>query len=103
MSKNVEKQEQIETTYGLITANKRKRDVEQSILKPVPKNVKKQEQRDTVYGLIAANRNDEIKICSNCMNEGQEEKNVNTNHADNLGLILSNMTNRPANPQDKEK
>ena len=37
------------------------------------------------------------------MNEGQEEKNVNTNHADNLGLILSNMTNRPENPQDKEK
>ena len=37
------------------------------------------------------------------MNEGQEKKNVNTNHADNLGLILSNMTNQPGNPQDKEK
>ena len=66
------------------------------------KDVEKQEQRDTIYGLIAANRNDEIKICSNCMNEEQEQKNINTNHADNLGLILLNMTNQPGNPQDKE-
>ena len=86
------------------------------------KNVEKQEQRETVYGLIAANKNEEIKICSNCMNEGQEvkscydqpeerfcitrateEKKVNTNQVDNLGLILSNVTNRPGNPQGKEK
>ena len=51
MSKNLEKQEQTETAYGLITANKRKRDVEQSILKPVSKNIEKQVQRDTVYGV----------------------------------------------------
>ena len=31
VSKNVEKQEQTETAYGLITANKRKKNVEQSI------------------------------------------------------------------------
>ena len=62
----------------------------------------KQEQRDTAYGLIAANRKDKTKMCSNCMNEEQEEKIINTNHADNLGLILSNMINQPANPQDKE-
>ena len=36
------------------------------------------------------------------MNEEQEEKLLNTNHADNLGLILSNMINQPGNPQDKE-
>ena len=97
VSKNVEKQEQTETTYSLITANKRKRDGEQSTLKLESKNVEKQEQRETVYGLIAADRNNKIKICSNCMNEVQEEKNVKT-----LGLILSNVTKQPANPQDKE-
>ena len=36
----------------------------------------------------SANRNDEIKICSNCVNEEQEEKVINANHADNLGLNL---------------
>ena len=41
-------------------------------------------------------------MCSNCMNEEQEEKVINTNHADNLGLILLNMINQPGNPQDKE-
>ena len=35
------------------------------------------------------------------MNEEQEEKVINTDHADNLGLILLNTTNRPGNPQDK--
>ena len=63
----------------------------------------KQEQRDTTYGLIVVNRKDKTKICSNCMNEEQEEKVINTDHADNLGLILSNMINRPGHPQDKEK
>ena len=38
-----------------------------------------------------------------CITRTTEEKNVNTDQADNLGLILSNVTNRPANPQDKEK
>ena len=103
LSKNIEKQEQAETVYGLITTNKRKRNVEQSILKPMSKYKEKQEPRDTAYGLIATNRKDKIKICSNCMNEEQEEKNINTDHADNLGLILSNTTNQPGNPQDKEK
>ena len=73
--------------------NKRKRNVEQSILKPVSKYKEKQEQRDTAYGLIAANRKDKTKMCSNCMNEEQEEKIINTDHVDNLGLILSNMIN----------
>ena len=36
------------------------------------------------------------------MNEEQEQSNVNPKHVDNLGLILSNATNRPGNPQDEE-
>ena len=74
MSKNIEKQEQTETVYGRITTNKRKKNVEQIILKPVSKYEEKQEQRDTVYELIAANRKDKTKMCSNYMNEEQEEK-----------------------------
>ena len=53
---------------------KRKRDAGQGIVTPVTKNVEKQEQTETAYGLIAANKSEEIKICSNCVYEGQEVK-----------------------------
>ena len=72
---------------------KRKRDAEQGNVKPVPKNAEKQEQTEIAYGLIATNRNDKTKVCSTSMNEEWEQNNVNSEHVDNLGLILLSATN----------
>ena len=95
---------------------KRKRDAEQGIMKPVSKNIEKQEQTETAYGLITTNVREETQTCSNCASERQEvkgcyvqpkekfcitetteEKEVDTDQEETLGLILSNVTKRPVN------
>ena len=58
--------------------------------------------KKTAYRLITTNRNYKTKVCFTGMNEQREQSNVNSKHEDNLGLILSNVTNQPANPQDEE-
>ena len=76
---------------------KKKRDVEQGIVKPVCKNVEKEEQTETAYGLIATDGNHKTNVCDNCMYEHRE---VNCKQENNLCLISSSTTNRSIDPQD---
>ena len=86
------------------------------------KNIEKQEPKEIAHGLITTYVREETQTCSYCTHDRQEvkgcyvqpkekfcitetteEKEVNTDQEETFSLILSNMTKRPVNLQEKRK